>query len=137
MSCVSAFNHATCAACHIATAGLPHTSYQFVRLLQTFRAQAMFACSLVGHFSALKVPQSLTSVPTLAVVAGDMEGKVMKYRRLDTDFVTTDPFTGLFLGAFGNQGPEVLQLRRQTDPDDVISVMQISVSACQAALPLC
>ena len=66
-----------------------------------------------------------------------MEGKVMKYRRLDTDFVTTDPFTGLFLGAFGNQGPEVLQLRRQTDPDDVSTLLRLSVSACEAAFASC
>lgn len=51
-----------------------------------------------------------------------MEGKVMKYRRLNTDFVKTDPFTGLFLAAFGNHGPEVLQLQRQLDPDDVSSI---------------
>lgn len=50
---------------------------------------------------------------------GEMEGKVMKYRRLNTDFVKTDPFTGLFLAAFGVHGPEVLQLQRQMDPDDV------------------
>ena len=43
----------------------------------------------------------------------------MKYRRLDTSFVSTDPFTGLYLAAFGSHGPEVLQLQREQDPIDV------------------
>ena len=43
----------------------------------------------------------------------------MRYRRLDTDFVSTDPFTGLYLAAFGSHGPEVLQLSREPDPHDV------------------
>ena len=43
----------------------------------------------------------------------------MKYRRLNTDFVSTDPFTGLYLAAFGSHGPEVLQLQREPDAVDV------------------
>lgn len=54
----------------------------------------------------------------------------MKYRRLKTDFVSTDPFTGLFLAAFGNHGPEMLQLQRQLDPDDV------SLCPCMNIKPL-
>ncbi len=45
----------------------------------------------------------------------------MKYRRLNTDFVSTDPFTGLYLAAFGSHGPEVLQLQREPDAVDVRS----------------
>ena len=52
----------------------------------------------------------------------------MKYRRLNTEFVSTDPFTGLFLAAFGNQGPELLQLQRQVDSEDVSS--SSSLCAC-------
>ena len=43
----------------------------------------------------------------------------MRYRRLNTEFVSTDPFTGLYLAAFGSHGPEVLQLSREPDPHDV------------------
>ncbi|DBB05907.1 TPA: hypothetical protein ACH3X3_009907 [Trebouxia sp. C0006] len=51
---------------------------------------------------------------------GEEEGslKTMKYRRLNTDFVSTDPFTGLYLAAFGSHGPEVLQLQREPDAVD-------------------
>ncbi len=54
---------------------------------------------------------------------GEGEGslKTMKYRRLNTDFVSTDPFTGLYLAAFGSHGPEVLQLQREPDAVDVRS----------------
>lgn len=54
---------------------------------------------------------------------GEEEGslKTMKYRRLNTDFVSTDPFTGLYLAAFGSHGPEVLQLQREPDAVDVRS----------------
>ena len=52
----------------------------------------------------------------------------MKYRRLNTDFVGTDPFTGLYLAAFGGQGREVLQLKRE--PDDI----DVSSTCCSAKL---
>ncbi len=67
---------------------------------------------------------------------GEGEGalKTMKYRRLDIDFVSTDPFTGLYLAAFGSHGPEVLELRREADPVDVclllISFVCLAVCVC-------
>ena len=56
-----------------------------------------------------------------AVLSGEGEDslKTMRYRRLNTEFVSTDPFTGLYLAAFGSHGPEVLQLSREPDPHDV------------------
>lgn len=54
----------------------------------------------------------------------------MRYRRLNTNFVSTDPFTGLYLAAFGSHGPEILQLCREPDPVDV------SAPRYAAALPL-
>lgn len=58
--------------------------------------------------------------PIMQATSGEAEGalKTMKYRRLDTSFVSTDPFTGLYLAAFGSHGPEVLQLQREQDPID-------------------
>ena len=57
----------------------------------------------------------------MVILTGDEEDspKTMRYRRLTTDFASTDPFTGLYLAAFGSSGPEVLQLRREPDPVDV------------------
>lgn len=58
--------------------------------------------------------------PIMQATSGEGEGglKTMKYRRLNTDFVSTDPFTGLYLAAFGSHGPEVLQLQREPDAVD-------------------
>ena len=36
-----------------------------------------------------------------------------RYRRLDLDLPSTDPFTGYFVGNFGKHGPELLRLRRE------------------------
>ncbi|DBA90259.1 TPA: hypothetical protein ACH3X1_003551 [Trebouxia sp. C0004] len=58
--------------------------------------------------------------PIMQAASGEGEGslKTMKYRRLNTEFVRTDPFTGLYLAAFGSHGPEVLQLQREPDAVD-------------------
>ncbi|KAL0042671.1 hypothetical protein WJX79_007465 [Trebouxia sp. C0005] len=58
--------------------------------------------------------------PIMQAASGEGEAalKTMKYRRLNTDFVSTDPFTGLYLAAFGSHGPEVLQLQREPDAVD-------------------
>lgn len=58
----------------------------------------------------------------------------MRYRRLNTDFVSTDPFTGLYLAAFGSHGPEVLQLSREPDPHDV-SFKHSAAALAAAAVP--
>ena len=66
---------------------------------------------------------------------GEAALKTMKYRRLNTDFVSTDPFTGLYLAAFGSHGPEVLQLQREPDAVDVRSPPACSVLALYWSLP--
>lgn len=38
----------------------------------------------------------------------------VSYRRLTQTFVQTDPLTGIFVGAFGPHGPEILQVSRLT-----------------------
>ena len=66
---------------------------------------------------------------------GEVEGalKTMKYRRLNTDFVSTDPFTGLYLAAFGSHGPEVLQLRREPDAVDVSPTIHLLLACMTMA----
>lgn len=39
----------------------------------------------------------------------------MTYTRLDQSAASTDPFCGTFLGSFGGNGPELLQVTRTTD----------------------
>ncbi len=60
----------------------------------------------------------------------------MKYRRLNTDYVSTDPFTGLYLAAFGSHGPDVLQLQREPDAVDVRSTPCLFIS-CIAFMFAC
>ena len=38
----------------------------------------------------------------------------MTYTRVRTDYPRTDPFSGLYLGAFGSVGAQALQLQRFT-----------------------
>jgi len=45
--------------------------------------------------------------------AAGLEGTVT-YTRLRTDYPRTDPFSGLYLGAFGSVGAQALQLQRFT-----------------------
>lgn len=79
---------------------------------------------LAGNVLQQAMPELMQQMgdrnPIMQAASGEWEGslKTMKYRRLNTDFVSTDPFTGLYLAAFGSHGPEVLQLQREPDAVD-------------------
>ena len=48
------------------------------------------------------------------MVAGLLGGGSIVYKRLPVDQPSTDPFSGVFLGSFGQHGPELLLLQRST-----------------------
>ena len=85
-------------------------SSQDILFLQLQHSMQILFLKLLGHWGAGEETNSL---------------QTMRYRRLDTDFVSTDPFTGLYLAAFGSHGPEVLQLRREPDSVDVNTTAQL------------
>lgn len=72
------------------------------------------------HLPSLMQQLGATENPIIQASSGEGADslKTMRYRRLHTNFVSTDPFTGLYLAAFGSHGPEVLQLSRQPDSVD-------------------
>ncbi|KAK9809054.1 hypothetical protein WJX72_008588 [[Myrmecia] bisecta] len=54
----------------------------------------------------------LGTVAAAQMAAGGLHGS-LRYTRIPTNFTKTDPFDGLYLGAFGPHGPELLQIGRQ------------------------
>lgn len=67
----------------------------------------------------------LREVPSSPV---PMSGGKVRYQRLATTGVRTDPLTGLYLGAFGSHGPELLQLSRGTWQDGEEMVYGVKVT---------
>lgn len=76
-------------------------------------------CSIFSLYLTLHV---LSSPPS----------KTYRYTRIPHDPASrTDPFTGVYLGAFGPHGPELLQLQRivDSDGDEAVTAVKLTGDA--------
>lgn len=73
--------------------------------------------------------------PLLMPASGEVQGNVM-YTRLPVGLPRTDPFHGLYLGAFGPHGPELLYLNRDQDEDGSECVVATKLTGKISCIPL-
>lgn len=78
-------------------------------------------------FSSSSVPKPPT-LPTAPVSpASKTSATRIQYSRIPTDLPRSDPFTGLYLGAFGPHGPELIQLNRtMMDGEEVVCATKVT-----------
>ncbi|KXZ56396.1 hypothetical protein GPECTOR_1g351 [Gonium pectorale] len=77
--------------------------------------------------SSSRTSSSVSRSSSSASAPGASGATRISYSRIPTDLPRTDPFCGLYLGAFGPHGPELIQLNRgMQDGEEVVCATKVT-----------